>query len=324
MKQFTTQLILSLLLFSGAYAQQPLRLNFVFMNDHQPVVLNTPMQDAAGRTYLAQDIAFYMSGLKVTHDGGQVLDFGDSIFYVNYHDHIFDLGLQDIGTVEHLRFVIGLPNALNHSDISAYPENHPLSYHVPPMHWGWSAGYVFFLLDGLGDDDNDGTPTEVFQLHSLGDQNVRLVGVDNTATVHEDNSQEIIQLVNIDEWIRGIHPGTTGAQHGTSGVNMTAMNNIYNYPVFTAPQNAGLKELSRYTGKIRFSNEPAAMHLFWEDMKDVSSFGLMDMQGKTVANGTTASTNGDFRFEQLQAGVYLFCMRDKQGHVLNQITVAQP
>lgn len=324
MKHFATQLILSLVLFSGVYAQHPLRLNFVFMNDNQPIEMNTPMQDASGRTYLAQDIAFYFFDLEITHDGGQVLDLRDSVFYVSDEDHILDLGSYNIGTVELVEFAVGVPSDLNHSDISAYPDNHPLSYHVPPMHWGWSSGYVFFLFDGLGDPDNDGNPTEVFQLHSLGDQLVKLVYSENTATVHEDNSQEIIQLVNIDQWIRNINPGTTGAQHGTMGVNTTAMNNINNYPVFTAPQNAGVKELSQYTGKIRFSNENDALHLFWEEVKEASSFGLIDMNGKTVANGTAASANGDFRFEQLQAGTYLFCMRDKQGKVLNQITVAQP
>ncbi|MBK7695626.1 MAG: hypothetical protein IPI30_15330 [Saprospiraceae bacterium] len=44
-----------------------------------------------------------------------------------------------------------------------------MAFQDPSMHWGWTSGYRFIALEGMIDNDNDGIPETVFEIHSLGD-----------------------------------------------------------------------------------------------------------------------------------------------------------
>lgn len=47
-----------------------------------------------------------------------------------------------------IRFSIGLPEDLNHSNPSQYPARHPLNPDHNNLHWTWASGYVFMALEG--------------------------------------------------------------------------------------------------------------------------------------------------------------------------------
>lgn len=309
---------------SLCFSQSPLKLNFQFLNNSQDIWLNQTMQDLSGTAYKASDIAFYMSDLRITHDGGQVLDFGDSVFYVNIRASIFELGMQDVGQVESIAFNVGVPENLNHTDISAYPENHPMYFQTPPMHWGWTAGYTFFLINGAADSDGDHVPDAPFELHCLGDANLQMVEVPNALTIWEDGTKEIFQQVNIDQWLKGIDLKTLSAQHGSTGINAQAMQNVQDFPVFTAPQTASAETLTSYTGSMRFANNGNALEISWEAIPPMGRLEIYSADGKKAGAATQSGAQGKYVFTGLTAGAYTVIALSENGDVLHKINAVQP
>lgn len=305
-------------------AQHPLRLNFSFHCNNQPFVLANTIQDLNGDLLKAQDIAFYMSNLKITHDGGQLLDFGDSVFYVHIRNSIFDLGVQNVQTVESIQFLVGVPDHLNHTDISTYPEHHPLYFQTPSMHWGWTAGYTFFLIDAMVDVDGDLTPETEFQLHCLGDENAQLVTTPTGATVYPDGTREIVELVNIDQWMRNVDLTTVGAQHGSTGINASVMQNISIFPVFTAPANLSTISIESVKGELNFSADPTQLTVYWSQINGLHRLKLYAVDGKEVEAVSATSNTGSYVFHALKPGSYFLKLSAENGEVLNQIQVIQP
>jgi hypothetical protein len=318
--------ILLLFLFLNYFviAQNPLHLNFRFLNGSSTFSAVQAIQDLNGTYYKARDIAFYISKLKITHDGGQILDFQDSVFYVNKRASIFDLGLQNVDLVESIDFQVGVPASVNHSDISAYPENHPLYFQIPAMHWGWVAGYTFFLIDGDADNNGDNIMDVGFELHCLGDSNLQQVHVVNTATVWPDGTREIFQDVNIDQWLRNVNLSTLDIQHGSTGINADVMMNVQNYPVFTAPLNASINEINSLTGEVLFLQNGKESSITWKGMKNIEKVELFDLSGALINELFSKDINGKWQISNLISGVYLVRFTSESGQLLNQIKAVQP
>lgn len=316
--------IASLFLTMVAFGQNPLRLNFQFLNANNTFQLNQVISDLNGINYKAHDIAFYISNLKITHDNGQILDFQDSVFYVNFRASIFELGLYEVDQVEAIDFQVGVPASINHSDISAYPENHPLYFQIPAMHWGWVAGYTFLLIDGESDNNGDNITDVPFELHCLGDSNVQQVHVVNTATIWPDGTREIFQNVNIDQWLRNVNLSTLDIQHGSAGINADVMMNVQNYPVFTAPLNANINEISNLIGEALFLQNGKESSITWKGMKNIAKVELFDLSGAKINEHFSNEVNGKWQISNLISGVYFVRFFSESGQLLNQIKAVQP
>jgi hypothetical protein len=305
-------------------AQNPLHLNFRFLNGNATFSSVQSIPDLNGTYYKVHDVAFYISKLKIAHDGGQILDFQDSVFYVNKRASIFDLGLQNVDLVESIDFQVGVPPSINHTDITAYPENHPLYFQTPAMHWGWVAGYTFLLIDGSADNNGDNITDVPFELHCLGDSNVQQVHVINTATIWPDGTREIFQDVNIDQWLHGVNLSILDIQHGSTGINADVMMNVQNYPVFTAPLNAGINEVSNLIGEVNFLQNGNESEIDWKGMKNLEKVELFDISGVKVNQISSKDVNGKWQISGLNSGVYFVRFFSESGQLLNQSKAVQP
>lgn len=293
-----------------ATAQNFVRTSFLFHNEGQPFALNEAITAYNGVDYNIQSMAFYMSRVKITHDGGQVtaLDTNE-VYYVNFNVPEIILGSFNISQVEAITFDVGVPEYLNHLDVSQYPEHHPLSFHDPSMHWGWASGYMHMVMNGKGDDNNDGVPTTAYELNCLGDGNVPTATITTTATVNQDNSRTIFLICNVDQWLRGTDPATTGAVHGSDGVNITVMNNVENYPVFESPATASLTDKEQIT--ISVSQSSIGTQLSWID-SHVASYRLLDADGRVLEQGE--SKEQSLLFTELSSGLHFVqLLNDKSG-----------
>lgn len=52
------------------------------------------------------------------------------------------------GHYDRVRWRVGVPPGLNHSDPARYAPDHPLNPELNGLHWGWAGGYVFFAIEG--------------------------------------------------------------------------------------------------------------------------------------------------------------------------------
>lgn len=195
---------------------------------------------------------YYISEIKITHDGGQVTPCADLTLLVRPAlDSMYSLGqMPGITNVEAITFSVGVPQASNHLDPALYPANHPLAPQNPSMHWGWSAGYRFAALEG----DAGANLAQHFEIHALGDANYKTQTI---ATIAEQTAPDVKTIHLIADYLqaaKSINLSTGPIVHGSSGAAVTTLNNFKNF-VFTAMMMSDVFEPS-FTGTFTVSPNP--------------------------------------------------------------------
>lgn len=316
----TFALSTALLSAAFSFSQTDVNLYFPPKVGGNDLTLNTTVQDMNGVEMSIEYFNYYISNVHLMHDGGQDLDLSDTVFIVTTADPVLELGELDLTNIESIDFSVGVPQSLNHEDISQYDESNPLSWQTPSMHWGWSSGYKFLLINGFGDSNNDGTPNELFQIHSLGDANLKNVSMGVVPTVGA-NSTTVVINCNLDEWMFGFNPGNVGVHHGTTGVNASIMNNVNNRPVFTLPGNANIEESIKVDGTIVYSTYDGLTTFTWNEVADAQQFRLINMNGKIVDEGDATEFSGTHTSRIEQSGSYFFYLLDENGSILKHAQV---
>lgn len=175
MKKLLLLLILSVLS-RMSQAQTEVVLRFEHRLDGKAFALNQETTSPKGTKYKTSRLQFYISGLKITHDGGQELALNSVFLFVDpskQDSKEFSLGiLSNITYIEKIDFAIGVDPASNHLDPASYPANHPLAPKNPTMHWGWTAGYRFISLTAAA-ARADGSFLDAVNIEGLGDANFK-------------------------------------------------------------------------------------------------------------------------------------------------------
>ena len=314
-----TILILMLLVASYSFSQNNLFLSFEPKVGGQDLLLNTNVQDLNGTFMKIEDFNYYVSNIHVIYDGGQDLDLSDTILLVKADNYTFKMGVLEVPNIEEIKFSIGVPQAINHQDISQYPEDHFLSWQSPSMHWGWTSGYKFLLIDGFGDNTSDSNPNNLFQLHCLGDPNFKNVSIPMGATYSVDQT-DIIVFCNLDEWMYGANPGTVGVLHGDNGLNADIMTNANTRNVFEQPGNVGIVELNDQAELFFFENGND-MNISWSDMTGIDSYQLIDMNGRIIINGQSKKTKETINVGNVNNGSFIFRIYNEDNQTLKSIKV---
>ncbi|HEY6167196.1 MAG TPA: MbnP family protein, partial [Verrucomicrobiae bacterium] len=78
------------------------------------------------------------------------------------------------GHYDQLRFRVGVPTELNHSDAAKYPADHPLNPNFNGLHWSWQGGYIFMALEGRWSAPGTESPSG-YSLHLANDWNLTTV-----------------------------------------------------------------------------------------------------------------------------------------------------
>lgn len=80
----------------------------------------------------------------------------DTYMLVTPAQGLYAIGDVVAGHYHEMTFGIGVDSVANHSDPATYPPSHALAYQNPSTHWNWSSGYIFTILEGKYDGDNNG------------------------------------------------------------------------------------------------------------------------------------------------------------------------
>lgn len=292
---------------------------YVTSNDLGLTVYN----DLNGIAFEVDRMSYYISKLKLTHDGGQETNFNtpEDVKLVKITNTVFALGSHSITSLEQVDFGVGVPSEWNHLDINTYASGHPLgNQQNPVMHWGWTAGYFHMALDAMGDNNSDDICDQGFQPHCLGDGNYKNVSLPMTG-VQEGNEFHIYIICNIDEWIYGLNPGTAGIQHTDGGVAITAMNNVESRNVFEAQDDLGVLTVEEEVGLVYFSNTEEALTLGWKEMNGMDNYQLINMNGKVISEGQNSSPSAQITVADLGHSSYIFNCYDANGKRIHSATV---
>lgn len=305
MKKLLLSVLSLFALLSVVQAQNKVTLHLSPRLGAAPFALNTPVS-AGSYEYKITRLEYYISEIKITHDGGQVTPMIDIYLLVRPAiDSMYDLGMHpNITNVESITFSVGVDQAHNHLDPAAYPANHPLAPQNPAMQWGWSAGYRFVAIEGKAGTNfaND------VEIHALGDANYKTLTL-NTVAENQSNGDKTIHLVaDYAQVLNSINVSAGLIVHGSTGKAITVMNNMKNV-VFTA-ETATMTIDPAFEGAFAVSPNPSATGRAIATMTLPAGFDyritLTDLVGRVVLNQPLATASRSFAFENnLNGGIYL-------------------
>lgn len=286
----------------SARAQNSVMLHLSPRLSDAPFALNIPVS-AGSYEYKITRLEYYISEIKITHDGGQITPVTDMHLLVHpASDSLYDLGVHaGITNVESITFSVGVDEPHNHADPATYPANHPLAPQNPSMHWGWSSGYRFVAIEGVAGNNFANT----FEIHALGDANYKTVTL---ATIAESTSEgKIIHLeADYAQILMNIDVSAGLIVHGSSGKAVTLLNNMQN-EVFSAKTSGTIDPA--FKGTFRVSPNPAVPGKAAAMMTLPAGSGyrisLTDLTGRMILNQPVAAGSQLHTFENsLHAGIY--------------------
>ncbi len=276
--------------FTAANAQNEIMLHLAPRIGSTVFALDAPFNHPAG-TYQMKYTRFeyYISEIKITHDGGQIEPCtGLTLLVRPALDSMYSLGqMPGITNVEAITFSVGVPQALNHLDPASYPATDPLSPQNPEMQWGWSAGYRFAAIEGYAGTNL----SQNFQVHALGDANYKTQTITTAAEQVAPDMKMIMLIADYSQAVKSINISGGLVVHGSSGAAVTLLNNFKNV-VFTAMTMTSVFDPS-FTGAFSVAPNPvrdaAPQVSFSLPMGNDYDLTVTDLTGKIVARRTLAA-----------------------------------
>lgn len=284
--------------------------------DSSPFQFDASATNNIGQQFDLDRVQYYISEIKLVHDGGQITDVPSTWLLVDAGSPVNKLlGNFSITNLEAIKFAVGVEAATNHLDPSTYPMTHPLAPQAPSMHWGWTSGYRFAALEG-----NSGSGfSQTFELHGLGDQNYFPITLN---TAGQDNNGDLNIVINADYKgaLQDINVASGPVSHGESGEAKKMLQNFTTY-VFTSVegnQSIGVEEMK--SQKVSVAPNPSSnnIKLSIQDNTSKVEVKVIDRVGKVVYQSTL--TNDEAILPKQIPGVYFVNITQK-GEVVKTIKV---
>lgn len=302
------------------YSQNKITITLNHLFDGSPLAYNQNYTDSQERMVNFSPVRYYMSSIKITHDGGQTTQLND--IYVlgeaNVTNYLLE-GSYAITSVEKIEFDLGVDYEANHGNTSNFSASHPLGPKTPPMDWGWPSGYFFLVLDGKVDNTGDGTPNKVFQIECFGDNLLRTIDpITFTEPLVAQGTELTIPLyVNVEKWFTNMDYATVGIKHGAEATNVNAVNNTNSENVFTADPPT-LINIEEQFDKLSFVftdySMPYAPTLFYKLPKASYSLSVVDISGRRLVNESDIGFEGNyFMKSELPTGMYFAIFTSETG-----------
>lgn len=161
-------LITGLFLMKITTAQTEVMLGINHLLGEEKLQSNAEGENDMGHSFNVMRLEYYISDIRIIHDGGQETIAEDVYLLVNgLGDSKYNLGSYDVNSIDSIIFSIGVDAKVNHEDPSQWPSTHALSPKNPSMHWGWAAGYRFAAIEGYAGEDK----LTRYEVHALGNKN---------------------------------------------------------------------------------------------------------------------------------------------------------
>ncbi len=252
---------------------------------------------------------YYISDLKITHDGGQITPAtGVHLLVRPALDSLYSLGqMPNVQSVEAITFAVGVEKQANHLDPTTYPADDPLAPQNPSMHWGWAPGYRFTAVEGVAGTNF----SQIFEVHSLGDTNLKSQTLSTTAEQASPELKIIHLNANYAPVLKNIDVSGGLIMHGTTGESVLLLENFANI-VFTAQTSSVLDPA--FEGTFSISPNPAkdAVPQVNYLLPGNGSYELTvtDLTGKILIRQPIAPTEGHTLLaEKMPApGLYFVCL----------------
>ena len=271
----------------------------------EPFAYNTSTQSSMGYGFNVTRLQYYVSEIKLVHDGGLVTSITDLYLLVDPAlDTAFELGSFPISNLEKIQFSIGVDNAHNHLDPTSYASNHPLSPKNPTMHWGWTSGYRFIAFEGYAGADTNAIINN-YQIHTVGDANYRTIILDVNGELNNDNMTVHIQA-DYEHLLDAINASGGLISHASTGASKKIADNTS--IVFSAPGTTGIVEAG-IVGSFNISPNPASDVVtvsFDIPMYEHMTFTVSDVTGRPIYTREIENLGTSFLVDtRWPSGIYI-------------------
>jgi len=239
-----------------------------------------PAMAPDGYYFRVTSLRYYLSKIKIKHDGGKIDEATGLYILVNPSvNNEYILGNFDVTNVEAIELGIGIDSATNHLDPTKYPAGDPLAMQDPTMHWGWNAGYRFIAFDGQAGASNTSTQTS-FELHALEDILYSSVTIPAKGTMVNGNL--VIHLdAEYSKLLTNIEANEGVISHGSTGAAATLMNNMVT-SVFTPSATSSVQEVSPTALTISPNPATHSLTISGVTLSNQSTLMITDMLGQVV------------------------------------------
>lgn len=121
-----------------------------------PDYFNIVHTNEAGNSYSIYAIKYLISNIELIKEDDTRLELTDVYGFINAEDERTELVLSDIDFASYkgIKFQIGVDDdAISEEEQALLPQDHPLNPILNGMHWSWSGGYRFVVMEGQYTDD---------------------------------------------------------------------------------------------------------------------------------------------------------------------------
>lgn len=271
-------LLFSLGTMLSAHAQKEVYLTITHQLNGGSFAFGQTAQNNLGNSFQITRVDYYLSGIKIIHDGGQETPVPNHYILVRGNNPVIDsLGVFNVTSIEGIKFSVGVDSPANNADPALYSLPHPLAYQTPSMHWGWSSGYRFVCLEGMA---GSGFATN-FQLHGL--WNANYFQQSKTLSAMMIGNKAYINL-NADyvKALQDVNVSVGPIDHGTDQQDLKMLQNFRDL-VFTpgsAIPNAVASVMDENSELSVYPN-PSNGKFILNDEKGISTDAiLLDLQGR--------------------------------------------
>ena len=179
-------------------------------------ILNDDYSDDFGNKIRFTRATFYISKPKLYTATGNIVPTLNEYFIVHHNTSTaFIDSINTATTIDSLSLNIGIDADQNHNDPSLSELNDPLAFQSPSMHWGWTNGYLFMVIEGNVDTDGDDLLDDTFAFHIGLDSYLSEVNSEKGLALSADNTNRtyINATVNYDLLFTGIDLSIDNSTH---------------------------------------------------------------------------------------------------------------
>ena len=310
--------------FNASFGQTNVTLHMQQSMGGAPFALNQELSDTMGNYFTFTRLEYYISEVSLIHDGGQVTPATSLYLLVNPAvQSDFPIGSFPVTHLEGIQFSIGVDSAHNHSDPATYPLGHPLALRDPSMHWGWASGYRFVAFEGTS-GFNSGILPDVFQIHTIGDQNYKTVSfpLDLNASGNQLTiglEADYLHLLDSIRFWGGV------ISHSTSGRAADLINNLATV-VFTVSETTGIIDPA-VSGTIGIQPNPVngfgQLNYAFAEQKHLQ-LSIVDINGRILHTAPLPGSEGSVLLpDQLPSGMYVALIRNEQHIIATERFIVQ-
>ena len=291
-------LLIGLALTNLVFAQSDVYLKITHKLNDNPFTTSVVGTNNEGDDFTIDRLQYYVSGIKLIHDGAQETTIDSTYFLVDAEDQTnISLGSYSITSLESIKFSIGVDADANHLDPSLYDMSHALAPKSPSMHWGWSAGYRFIAIEGESNSQS-------FELHGLGDANYFEQSITTSGSVDGTDLNIHIQG-DYEESLKDIVLSSGVISHGETGEAKDAVLN-FKTNVFSEFKEDVIKGIqNKYSNDFEIYPNPTngskIITLVGEWINGVIT--IQDITGSIVVS-KNISNNASISISDLNTGIY--------------------